>query len=152
MYLNSNITAIYTGSIYLHDCNIQGRIPIFLIVFGCVSLLQTMLGLAKLVLCRSDETENDDRKKKGGNFCESFLTTFLFIWIIVGSAYTFGAWPVWFQNGGQPCPGEACCAPVLMYFSFILLICIYGLAALCCCCFLCCVCCLVGIAATSDGE
>ena len=144
----------YTGSVYLHDCTIQDKIPIFLIVFGCVSLLQTCCGMSKMIFCRGNDDENDgqNRRKKGSNSCEGLITTFLFIWVIVGSVYTFSSWGDWVDNGRQSCPagGDYCCAPVLMYFAFITLLVIYGIAAIACFCLLCTVCVTASLAAASS--
>lgn len=142
------------GSVYLHDCTLQGRIPVFLIVFGCFSLLQTCCGVGKMFCCRGNDDENDNqnRRKKGGNFCEGLITTFLFIWVIVGSVYTFGAWNTWVDSGRNDCPGTDCCNPVLMYFAFSTLLLMYGISALCLCCFFCCVCCAMAGSAVSSGA
>jgi hypothetical protein len=151
------IVMIVIGSVYLHDCNIESRIPIFLIVFGCVSLLQTCFGLIKMAICRKDENDNDNRKKKSGNFCESLITTFLIIWIIIGSVYVFGAWPTWQLHGSNGCTfpngtvsnGPYCCNPVLMIFSYVSLIIMYGMTAIFCFCIICCAV-LLGMAAQSN--
>ncbi|XP_003389967.1 PREDICTED: uncharacterized protein LOC100634411 isoform X3 [Amphimedon queenslandica] len=148
------VAMIVIGSVYLHDCTLQGRIPVFLIVFGCFSLLQTCCGVGKMFCCRGNDDENDNqnRRKKGGNFCEGLITTFLFIWVIVGSVYTFGAWNTWVDSGRNNCPGTDCCNPVLMYFAFSTLLLMYGISALCLCCFFCCVCCAMAGSAVSSGA
>ena len=155
--MNHDDTTHFTlGSIYLNDCDIERLIPIFLIVFGCVSLLQTTIHLIKMCVCRKKENqEGPDKKAQGGNCCESLVTIFLFVWIIVGSYYTFRAWEDWDNAGRQSCTGENsdCCAPPVMYFTFSVLIVIYGIAALVCCCGCFC-CCLLGLLAgvTNTNE
>ena len=135
----------FLGSIYVNKCTIQDKIPIFLIVFGCVSLLQTTFGIVKMFLCRGED-ENEQRKRKGGNFCESLITTFLFIWIIVGSAYVFGNFDTWVDGGKLSCSAggapNLCCDAVPMYFAFVFLLIVYGIAAVACFCLVCCVCCI----------
>ena len=156
--MNHDDTTHFTlGSIYLNDCDIERLIPIFLIVFGCVSLLQTTIHLIKMCVCRKKENqEGPDKKAQGGNCCESLVTIFLFVWIIVGSYYTFRAWEDWDNAGRQSCTGgnsDDCCAPPVMYFTFSVLIVIYGIAALVCCCGCFC-CCLLGLLAgvTNTNE
>ena len=124
---------LLVGAVYYHDCDIQPRIPLFLIVFGCVGLLQTTLHFLKMCFCRRKEDEQNSSQtgEKGGNFCESLITFFLFVWIIVGSYYTFSAFDSWNDNGQMSCSSggdeDYCCDPPVMLFSFITLILIYVL-------------------------
>ena len=68
------------GSVYYNKCSIENKIPIILIVYCCVSLLQTNLGVYKLIIYN---------EKKIRYVLEGLFHSFLVIWIIVGSYYTF---------------------------------------------------------------
>ena len=113
------------GSVYYNKCTIENKIPIFLIVFGCISLLQTTYGVFKLIMC--DKTKN----KIHASIFEAFISIFLVIWIIVGSYYTFNVYSDWLNNGKQSCSNSQsdaatlCCDAVPMYFTFVLLILIH---------------------------
>ena len=147
---------IHSGSVYFHDCDIEPKIPLFLIVFGCVALLQTTMHLFKMCLCRrKDDEQNSGAREKGGNFCESMLTLFLFVWIIVGSYYTFNAFNPWINNGRMSCSSSGdsdCCDAPVMLFSFVVLILIYSFFALSCCCFCCCVFCASFLASIGTND
>ena len=123
-----NIFPLFLGSVYLYDCTLQDKIPIFLIVFGCVNLLQTCCNQRN----DDDEDNNEKFRSKGSVYCyEGCVTLFLFIWIIIGSIFTFSAWNNWVDNGRQSCSagGDNCCSPVLMYFTFSTLLVTYGINA-----------------------
>ena len=139
-----------TGSIYIHDCPGRRLIPIWLIVFGCFSLLQTTINVIKRIFNRKKEEDEEnvgrEAGRKGGNCLESLITTFLFVWIILGSVWVFGFYDEYKScNAGSP----DCCDSVPYLFSFITLIVMYSLSFLfifCfCCCFVC-LACLAGIA------
>ena len=142
---------------YFNDCDIEPKIPLFLIVFGCVALLQTTMHLFKMCLCRrKDDEQNSGAREKGGNFCESILTLFLFVWIIVGSYYTFNAFNPWNNNDKMSCSSggdsDYCCDPPVMLFSFVVLILIYSIFALSCCCVCCCVFCASFLASIGTNN
>jgi hypothetical protein len=66
---------------------------------------------------------------RSGNCLESLLSFFLFIWIIIGSAWVFG-----YYSTFKDC-GEDCCHPVPYIFSFVTLVVIYTVSfVICCCC------------------
>lgn len=136
-------------------------------MFGCVALAQTVFHLIKMCLCRKQKDDDNgsrggsDQKSKGGDCCESLITIFLFVWIIVGSYYTFSAWSDWRSDGDSVwCSGlpddaptnhvNNCCDAPVMYFAFSALIVMYGMAACCCFCFCCCVCCVTILAGAAN--
>ena len=110
---------------YYNKCSIENKIPIFLIVFGCISLLQTTFGVLKLIIC------DEEKDRIRASIFEGFISIFLAIWIIVGSYYTFNVYSDWLNNGKQSCTnGQSdaaaqCCDAVPMYFTFVLLVLIY---------------------------
>ena len=144
-----------TGAVYLHDCTVQDKIPVFLIVFGCVSLFQTCCGICRVAFCRKndDEAENRNRCDKSIGCCVTLITVFLFVWFIVGNVWVFSGWNKWVANDRSSCSGGGsndCCDPALMYFSFSLLLILYGISALVCCCLCCCMCCFILLGGASE--
>lgn len=151
MRAKMTVSAILSlGSIYLDDCQGRRLIPIWLIVFGVFSLIQTMINVFKRCikyLRRSEsdaEGERPDYGSRGGSFFESIITFFLFVWIIIGSVWVFG-----FYNQYRTCQendldASVCCEPVPYLFSFVTLVVMYVVSflSLCCCC-----CCIICIAA-----
>ena len=153
---------MFEGSVYLNDCPGRDKIPIWLIVFGCVSLLQTLINIVKrcfklLTKDSDDDRERSERDKnyggRGGNCLESFLSFFLFIWIIIGSVWVFGYWDMYRLANDSCGIDQNCCHPVPYLFSFITLIVIYVCSILVCCCCCCCFC-LFALAAgaSTSGE
>ena len=141
---------ICIGTIYIHRCPGQNKIPIWLIVFGVFSLLQTIINCMRRCIdtCRRANTPEDEDNTKSsianrsGGFCEGLVSLFLFAWLIVGSVWVFGYWNTYAYSGTcKPHPELHCCHPVPYLFSFITLIAIYAGAVLslviCCCCCCC---------------
>ena len=141
----------HIGSVYLSQCEfINGssntNIPIWLIVFGTASLLQTMVNVCKrcckcIAKSSSDDDDDDDASKwisRCGCCIESFFIAFLFVWVIAGSVWVFAAFDD-YQLLGSLC--EECCHPVPYVFSFVVLILIYSVGGLFCIGFCCCLCC-----------
>lgn len=163
VYCNYNYTycIIYwhIGSIYIDDCVGNNRIPIWLVVFGCVSLVQTFINVCKRcaqqVAKKSRDSDDDssgsNAVSRSGGCIESLLSGFLFVWIIVGSVWVFSIYSD-YQNGfsNNPNACRACCHQVPYLFSFIVLLVIYSISALFCCCICCCFCGLVFVGAASD--
>ena len=146
-----------TGAVYLDDCPAAntsaggGRIPIWLIVFGCVSVVQTIIGSVKRCCKRKKDSDDDSQSRnyaeRGGNGFESLISLFLFVWIIVGSVWVFSFYGR-FNDCRDNFSGDPfCCHPVPYLFSFSVLIVVYVVSFLACfCC--CCVFCLAALAST----
>ena len=133
----------------MHNCSISSLVPIFLIVFGCVSLIQTGIHIFRLCCGRKDD-ERSERANQGSNCCETIISIFLFVWIIIGSYWVFSLWNVW--NSSTCNQGAECCDPVLVYFSFVTMLLIYATGILCCCCLVCCVFCCAFFAAGAGAA
>ena len=152
-----NVSTYPAGSIYIDDCRLgNNRIPIWLVVFGCVSLAQTFINICKQCIQqvtkksnREDGESSSNSVSRGGGCIESFLTGFLFVWIIVGSVWVFGIYDDYLAVGSQ-C--NQCCHPVPYLFSFVVLLVIYTIGALFCCCLCGCFCCLLCLGAASDDS
>lgn len=135
-----------TGSIYINDCVGGNRIPIWLIVFGVVSLLQTFTNVGKRCAQHAakrsgngdDNSSRSQTVSRSGSSFESLLSGFLLVWIIVGSVWVFGIYDDYQLDrlDLSQCPG--CCHPVPYLFSFSILLMIYSIGALFCLILCCC--------------
>ena len=146
--IHSNVGAIYLPQCEILNDKSNTNIPIWLIVFGTVSLLQTVVNLCKRCCqCLLKDAEDDDDDDNAATKCisccgcsiESFLIAFLFVWLIAGSVWVFGA----FSEYQAPDAGcTDCCHTVPYLFSFVVLILIYSLGGLVCLVMCCCFCCV----------
>ena len=150
----------FAGSIYIDDCSVSSnnRIPIWLVVFGCVSLAQTFVNICKRCaqhIAKSSRDSGDDESSansisRSGGCIESILSGFLFVWIIVGSVWVFSIYDDFRLD--RSCLTINCCHPVPYLFSFIVLLVMYTVGALFCCCLCCCCCGLLTFGAATSGE
>lgn len=153
---------MHSGSVYLTRCNSNDdqsntNVPIWLIVFGVVGLLQTFVHICKQCCqCIFKSSEDDE----GGNTmstiisrcgccCDSFFIGFQFVWVIVGSVWVFGAYGD-YKEMGSACID--CCYPVPYLFSFVVLILIYSFGAFLCLGVCCCLCCAFGVSDDSQRS
>lgn len=142
VYLSAYVHVYHTGSVYLDDCPGRHNIPVWLIVFGCVSLLQTVINIAKRFFHKKKKTEEEGYQSnyanRTGSCIESLVFIFLFVWIILGSYWVFGYYYVW-RDECNSAPNR-CCHPVPYLFSYITLVVIYVTSCIfcsCCCCLFC---------------
>lgn len=139
------IALIVVGSIDLHNCRINRLIPVWMIVYGVVSLAMTGVSVVKQCICRQkkEEQEEGQRQNKGrqsSNCLEGMLVTFLVIWVFIGSSWVFGNYSEWQAAGSQSClmppnittPSGLCCEPRTFLFALGSLLSIYSLFFLCC--------------------
>lgn len=133
--------SVYAGSYYVHQCPLNTNIPIYLIVFGCVSIVQAFTTNLQSCLDAIFGFSNDESRGQGFGICfgcfNCLITVFSLVWFIIGSYWIFSAWIVWtevanrchYTSNGPP----HCCNPVLMYFAFVFQLLMYGLILLFCC-------------------
>ena len=138
------------GAVYLNRCQGQRIIPIWLIVFGCVSLLQTAINIIKRIFRKNKQREEEEGGQSNyadrtGSCLETLISLFLLIWIILGSYWVFGYYGRWTVCGSTTCY----CHPVPYLFSYVTLIVIYVTSCIFCC--LCC-CTFIIIAFAAAGE
>ena len=97
-------------------------IPIFLIVFGCVGLLQITFGILRLLILRERSYDY-----------KNFFLIFLIIWTFVGSYYTFNGYSEWCNSGKKSCTDNhlkasiPCCDASIMYAALCTLAIIYSI-------------------------
>ncbi|OQV23812.1 hypothetical protein BV898_02164 [Hypsibius exemplaris] len=115
------ITAVYMiviGSIYLIDCRVDKRIPLYMIVGG-VALLPIFL--LAVYMIKKDRVFEGLWKLIGSFICSPIIL-FAIIWTIVGGVWTFGAASVVeLQNHESP----QYCHPVLFVSSAVSVILIF---------------------------
>ena len=145
------------------NCEGQRFIPIWLIVFGSVSLLHTIVSSLKYcakIGAKKTEEDGENRNKnlasRGGSGCESLLSVFLFIWTIVGSSWVFTYYySTWVPNDCNNNYDRLLCQcdAVPFLFSYITLIIMYALSLLICFCGCFCIVCLgliAGVTTTTE--
>ncbi|XP_041094317.1 transmembrane protein 272-like isoform X2 [Polyodon spathula] len=131
------IAQIAIGSLYLNDCPVQPRIPIYLIVSGVFVLS------LDLVSC----VPRGERVEEGESFYRSFINTwsslaslFLFIWFITGNVWIYSIY-----EPSYSVPDMQSCHKTLYLFAFWSTTVVYiivGVMLLGGCCLMLCMCAL----------
>ena len=157
MTVTSSILHVYihnAGAVYFNRCPGRYIIPIWLIVFGCVSLLQTFINIIKRIFRKKKQREEEEGGQSNyadrtGSCLETLISLFLFIWIILGSYWVFGYYGLWRDESCSSASSLCYCDPVPYLFSYVTLIVIYVTSCIFCC--LCC-CAFIIIAFAAAGE
>ena len=128
LYLYAN----HAGCVYINQCTGQPIIPIWLIVFGCVGVLQTAINIIKRFFKNNDRGEEERNYiYVSWNCFETLLSFFLFIWIILGSYWVFGYYDLWrLCNITQY--SSCYCHPAPYLFSYVTLVVIYVTSCIFC--------------------
>jgi hypothetical protein len=142
------IALIVVGAIDLHNCRLNRNIPVWMIVYGCFSLVLTAISIGKQCCCKKSKEERDEegqrgnRKKNGCNMCESIILVFLIVWVFVGSSWVLGNYDE-YRAGPGSCKDFTgnitsplyykCCEPGTYLFAFGSILVVYILWGLCCC-------------------
>ena len=130
-----------SGFVYLNDCPGESKIPIWLVVFGFVCLLQTLIRCIKRCCCCTGRDNTEDSKISYwiGNSLEVLLIMTLGAWTLAGSAWVFGNFYV---LGDPRCTVrravDLCCHLVPYYCAFSLIIGLFGFVIIVCislCCY-----------------
>ncbi len=132
------------GGIYFHRCTAGPFIPMFLVVFGSVTLSVPIFHGFKTYLIKYfyNGNDNDTCNQTKRNSCEVLAVVFLFVWFIVGLLITFLTFQKWLENGRVSCTpidSKKCCDAPVMYFTVVVIIIISLLTTLtivigCACC------------------
>lgn len=139
MTVTSSILHVYihnAGAVYFNRCQGQRIIPIWLIVFGCVSLLQTFINIIKRIFRKNKQREEEEGGQSNyadrtGSCLETLISVFLFIWIILGSYWVFGYYDWWRLCNVTQDP-SCYCHPVPYLFSYVTLVVIYVTSCIFC--------------------
>ncbi|XP_065883778.1 transmembrane protein 272-like [Dysidea avara] len=164
-----HISLIVVGAVHKDDCNLDDRIPIWMIVCGSVSIAIGLVDCFKTRVCSSDKYTREDRPSDAygrednssllnscanlcANIIESLLGLFLFIWWIIGSVWVLGKYDDWDDAGRPDCddyspsegtPYDNCCHEGTFLLAFIFIIFVWCLMFLSICCACTCICILV---------
>ena len=158
------------GAIHLDDCDLDDKIPIWMVVHGSIYAAYVLATIFKTICCPDRKICCPDHKRKGlegtdsennksspMNLCVSFienlLDLFQFIWLIVGSVWVVGKYDDWDDAGrpncnGLPSDSDKCCHEGTYLFAFIYIIVAWSILFLAICCLCSCVCCLIVFAYT----
>ncbi|KAK3598968.1 hypothetical protein CHS0354_024640 [Potamilus streckersoni] len=105
------IAKIAMGAIYLHDCNLQSMIPIFLIVSGVAP-----------VLFGGNASSNNEESNFLAKGCSVIGLLFSIAWTIAGSVWVYPTWGIVKTEGYVPCTANATncksCNDVVLTFAF----------------------------------
>jgi len=159
MYLVTFNVVLTTGAAHKDDCNLDDRIPKWMIVYGSVSLAFSVINVFKSCICpnkkkrrEGDLPSSDDNSPSPANACansiEGLLNFFLLVWLIIGSVWVLGKYSDWDDAGRPDCdlllPGQVgydqCCHEGTFLFAFIFIIIMWTLGFLIICCMCTCVC------------
>ena len=119
---------------YINRCQGQPIIPIWLIVFGCVGVLQTAINIIKRFFKNNNNHTDEERNYvyTTWNCFETCLSFFLLIWIILGSYWVFGYYTEWLACNELSNPSYCYCHPVPYWFSYVTLVVIYVTSCIFC--------------------
>ncbi|CAD5120257.1 unnamed protein product [Dimorphilus gyrociliatus] len=131
------VAMITVGVKFLHECPIEPKVPIYLLVAGCFGLLKLLSLLWRQV--RSRRYEQLDEMATPGNgdgmimsksskFSEAVLSIFLLIWFGFGNYWIFRVWkPNFIQALHRP---SDWCHPTVYMFAFGTICGVYALTAI----------------------
>lgn len=163
------ISLLVVGAVHLDDCNLNDKIPIWMVVYGSVSLAFTLISIFKSIFCpnkkrQERESSVTENKPSPINSCansiEGLFQFFLFVWLIIGSVWVLGNYKDWNDADRPTCDGlksgdanyDNCCHKGMFLFAFIFIIVMWSLAFLLICCACSCICLLLACVAKGSGE
>jgi len=141
-----------TGAVHKGDCNLDDRIPIWMIVNGSVILAFIVFYIVKscvrLCVCSNNREDNSDNKSQllvnlCDNLIEGLFGLFLLIWLIIGSVWVLDKYDDWHDLQRPNCDGltpadgdlyDKCCHEGTFLFAFIFIICVWSVTLLSMCC------------------
>ena len=157
------------GAVHLDDCDLDDRIPIWMVVHGSIYVAYVLATILKSICCPDRKVCCPDHKREGlegtdsenksspmnscVRFIENLLDLFQFIWLIIGSVWVLGKYDDWDDAGrpncnGLPSDSDKCCHEGMFLFAFIYIIVAWSILFLAICCMCSCVCCLIAFAYT----
>uniref|UniRef100_A0A3Q2Q6C8 Uncharacterized protein n=1 Tax=Fundulus heteroclitus TaxID=8078 RepID=A0A3Q2Q6C8_FUNHE len=83
------ILQISVGAVYLDECPIQEKIPIFLITFG---VIQLVLNFTTCLSCKDSKNDTLLKLRQGCTVLKSITTLFLFCWFIAGNVWVYSVY------------------------------------------------------------
>ena len=83
------------GAVYLKDCKIQRKIPVYLIVYGACMLFRYFWSVCILGYFSKNKSDDINENDKNTKPCCSVLTwlldLFLIVWFIIGNVWIYGS-------------------------------------------------------------
>ncbi|KAF4522563.1 hypothetical protein B566_EDAN012854 [Ephemera danica] len=101
---------VVIGSLYFNECPQENKIPLYLVVGGSITLLNNLLGNFRM---QQNDDANHVSVTTRRSPLKAFITTFMFIWFILGS--------IWVYKEYEPSYDPASpnyCNPTLYLFAF----------------------------------
>lgn len=155
----------FIGAVHIGDCDLDERIPKWMVVYGSVSLAFSLVNIFKTIFCPNRKRQNRERASsddeqsplnKCASSIEGIFNFFLFIWLIIGSVWVLGKYDEWDDAGRPNCNGlttdsDKCCHEGTFLFAFIFIITMWSLGFLIICCVCSCAC-LILACATSNQQ
>jgi len=80
------VTMIAVGSIYVKNCSFQIMIPIWLIVFGALSIIKNLSTLIQRIKALNNGESNSSTVL---NVFDSFMALFLIVWFLCGNYWVY---------------------------------------------------------------
>ncbi|XP_059474230.1 uncharacterized protein LOC132195936 [Neocloeon triangulifer] len=77
---------VVIGTIYYNQCPAEPNIPLYLVVGGGVTLLNNLLGNFRI---ERNEQNNEVSLQRRKSPAKAFITTFMFIWFVLGSFWVY---------------------------------------------------------------
>ena len=132
------IIMISVGSIYIKECPIQKMIPIWLIVFGALSVIKNLSTLfQRLKYIRNNRSE-ESSSNTFLNVFDSFIALFLIIWFVCGNIWVYSNF-LRVQHSNKD-DTATYCSHLTYLLAFWIINSIYILIALACLIFCCTIC------------
>ena len=150
---------------HIGDCDLDERIPKWMVVYGSVSLAFSLVNIFKSIFCSNRKRQNRERGSsddeqsplnKFANSIEGIFNFFLFIWLIIGSVWVLGKYDEWDDAGRPNCNGlstdsDKCCHEGTFLFAFIFIITMWSLGFLIICCVCSCACLILAFAGPNQA-
>lgn len=140
------ILLMIIGGVYWNDCRAQSWIPIWLVILGVVSSLETIatffIRMRKLLHDGHFFGQLTEQERQQAQFCDGPITIFTFVWFIIGCYWVFTAFDdVQYYD---PTSSEFCHITLYRFAFWVAVLGLFGFGIMflfmCCCC--CCFCCM----------
>lgn len=144
--IHDSLIPLHAGAIFFHGCTVEHRVPLYMVVIGCIGIFTTILGCCCLCVDATAE------EKKNAFSCINKTVKFaLHLAGLLPTGYILAAFTTWRDNGKPSCYLNAtnidCCDPPVMYgtvsflmiasglpFLVLIIFMCCWLASYCCCC------------------
>lgn len=126
------ISMITIGSIYLNDCQAENLVPVWLIVYGSISILSLVTSLSIRIYEIHQKKTNENYKLSKSTNSKCLIDLSLFILLICGTAWIYQVF-IKYNSDFSSIP----CSQICFVFAFSIITIHWILIALFCICFFC---------------